>query len=64
MNLERLDENSYPLIKSLNLIRDAEFKIKSGDFLTINYAVSNVRNTVSLIGAVERGDMNGNKICN
>ena len=36
------------------MIRDAEFKIKSGDFLTINYAVSNVRNTVSLIGAVEK----------
>lgn len=54
VNLERLDENFYPLIKSLNLIRDAEFKIKSGDFLTFNYAVSNVRNTVSLIGAVEK----------
>ena len=54
INLERLDENFYPMIKSLNLSQDKEFKIKSGDFLSVGYAVSNIRNVVSLIGATQK----------
>ena len=54
INLERLDENFYPMIKSLSLARDNDFKIRDGDLLNVDSAVSNIRNVITLVGATEK----------
>ncbi|MEC8420073.1 MAG: SLBB domain-containing protein [Verrucomicrobiota bacterium] len=54
INLERLDENFYPMIKSLNLAQESEFKIRDGDILRVDSSVSNIRNAISLMGATEK----------
>ena len=54
INLERLDEDFYPTIKSLNLVFDKDFKIRGGDLLRVNSAVNNVRNKISVVGAIEK----------
>ena len=53
INIERLDENFYPMIKSLRLARDSDFKIRNGDFLMVDSAVSNIRNVITLVGLRE-----------
>ena len=55
INLERLDENFYPIIKSLNLLQDSNFEIRDGDFIKVERAVTNIRNVITLIGATEKG---------
>ena len=54
INLERLDEGFYPTLKNLNLALDKDFNIRGGDLLRVNSAVSNIRNKVSVVGAVEK----------
>ena len=54
INLERLDEDFYPTFKSLNLVLDKDFKIRGGDLLRVNSAVNNVRNKISVVGAIEK----------
>ena len=54
INLERLDEDFYPTFKSLNLVLDKDFNIRGGDLLRVNSAVSNIRNKISVVGAIEK----------
>ena len=54
IRLERLGEDYRPVVKNLSLPSNAKFKIQSGDIISISYASSEVSNTVSLVGNVER----------
>ena len=54
IHLERLDDYFYPMIKSLSLAEDSNFKIRDGDHIKVDHAVSKIRNVVTLIGATEK----------
>ena len=54
IRLERLGEDYRPVVKNLSLPSDSRFKILPGDIISISSASSEVSNSVSLIGNVER----------
>ena len=54
IRLERLGEDYRPMVKNLSLPSDSRFKILPGDIVSISSASSEVSNSVSLIGNVER----------
>lgn len=54
IRLERLGPNYQPVLRNLNYAVDKNMIIQSGDQISIGFAGNNVRNVVSLIGAVEK----------
>ena len=54
IRLERLGEDYRPFVKNLSLPSDSRFKILPGDIISISSASSEVSNSISLIGNVER----------
>jgi protein involved in polysaccharide export with SLBB domain len=54
IRLERLGTNYHPVVRNLNFAIDKNLIIQSGDQISIGFAGTNVRNVVSLIGAVEK----------
>ena len=62
IRLERLGGNYRPVVKNLSLPSDSRFKILPGDIISISSASSEISNSVSLIGNLERPvNMNGNR---
>jgi protein involved in polysaccharide export with SLBB domain len=54
IRLERLGPNYHPVVRNLNYAVDKNMIIQSGDQISIGFAGTNIRNVVSLIGAVEK----------
>lgn len=54
IRLERLGPNYHPVVRNLNYAIDKNMIIQSGDQISIGFAGTNIRNVVSLIGAVEK----------
>ena len=62
IRLERLDHDLHPIVKNLDLSKDAKFRIKHGDLISIGYVGSTIKNVVSIVGAVEKvGDFEWKK---
>ncbi len=53
IRLERMDSNFRLNIKNLNLSKDNSFTIKAGDQISLGFAGNAIKNSVSIIGAVE-----------
>ena len=54
IRLERLNSDYRNVVKNLNFSENKDFKIASGDLISIGFAGSSVKNVVSIIGAVEK----------
>ena len=54
IRLERLDLDFRPVVKNLDLRQDSSFAVLSGDSVSVGFATSSIKNTVSLVGACER----------
>ncbi len=54
IRLERLDPDYRPVVRNLKYKLDKSIKIQSGDQISLGFAGINIRNVVSLIGAVEK----------
>ena len=54
IRLERLGGDYRPVVKNLSFPSDSGFKILPGDIISISYANSEVSNSVSLVGNVQR----------
>lgn len=54
IRLERLDSDFRPVVKNLDLRQDSSFAVLSGDSVSVGFATSSIKNTVSLVGACER----------
>ncbi len=54
IRLERLDPDYRPVVRNLKYELDKDIKIQSGDQISIGFASTNIRNVVSLVGAVEK----------
>ena len=54
IRLERLGADFRPIVKNLSIPNDSEYKLVSGDIISLGSASSEVMNSVSLLGNVER----------
>jgi polysaccharide export outer membrane protein len=54
IRLERLGEDFRPIVKNLSIPNDSAYKLVSGDIISLGSASSEVMNSVSLLGNVER----------
>ena len=57
IRLERLNSDYRTVIKNLIFSENKDFKILPGDSVSIGFANSKIKNVVSLIGAVENGEI-------
>ena len=53
IRLERIDSNFRLAVKNLNLSKDDSFSVKAGDQISLGFAGNIIKNSVSIIGAVE-----------